>query len=112
MTRRSTTNARRLLQGMQWRRLLSLAAALVLLAASSARPLAAGGAVIGFTLQQRLAAAAATDALQVIVTFEGRGAPTASQLAALAGLGVAGIHLRSFPIAGVVATPAQIERIA
>ena len=98
----------------QWRnRLFSLAGvAFALLATSGASPSAAPGAIIGLTLQQRLAEATTSTALQVIVTFEGRGAPTAQQIASLASVGVSGIHLQSFPIAGVVATPAQIQQIA
>ena len=86
--------------------------------ASVASPLASAtgatrsGAIIGPSLQRRLAVAAPTDALRVIVTFQGKGAPSAAQLAALAGTGVSGVHLRTFPIAGVAATPAQVRQIA
>lgn len=94
-------------------RLLPLAAAVMLLTTTGGgQTISTGGTVIGASLQQRLAQAAPTDRLQVIVTFHGSGAPTPQQSAALASVGVSGVHLRSFPIAGVVATPAQIERIA
>ncbi|HVL66147.1 MAG TPA: S8 family serine peptidase [Vicinamibacterales bacterium] len=106
--RSTTTDAR------GWRStLLPLAAIFLALAITgTGQTISAGGAVIGETLQARLTDAAPTDTLQVIVTFRGTGAPTAQQLEALASLGVSGVHLRSFPIAGVVATPGQIDRIA
>lgn len=51
--------------------------------------------------------------LQVIVTFKGDGAPTTSQLALLDTLGIeTGISMKSLPIAGVIATKAQIEKLA
>lgn len=47
--------------------------------------------------------------LQIIVTFNGNGAATPAQLNILKGLGIAnGISLRSFPMAGVLATPLQV----
>jgi serine protease AprX len=67
---------------------------------------------IGPSLEQRLATPTATELLRVIVTFQGRGAPTATQLEALRAAGVSGTHMRSFPIAGVTATPEQVRRIA
>jgi serine protease AprX len=111
-----------------WRRwrvaLLSGAAALVAGAAAAqlsapvppatatAAPLAAAGGRIGPSLQRRLAAAAPAEALRVIVSFHGKGAPTTAQLDVLRATGVSGVHLRTFPIAGVVATPAQVRHIA
>jgi len=115
MTHRTTTNARHFQpRAHGWRtRLLAICAAVTLLAAAGAGPMsAAAGARIGPGLQERLAKAAPGDALQVIVTFRGTGAPTSQQIASLAGLGLSGLHLRSFPIVGVVATPAQIQQIA
>jgi hypothetical protein len=61
-------------------------------------------ALIGPTLDQRLATAQATDELSVIVTFRGKGAPTGEQLGSLKALGLSGLHLRTFPMAGVTAT--------
>jgi serine protease AprX len=50
---------------------------------------------------------------QVIVTFTGDGAPQASQLLALQQLGITrGITMRALPIAGVVATAAQVDALA
>ena len=51
--------------------------------------------------------------LEVIVTFKGDGAPTSSQLSLLKTLGIeTGISMKSLPIAGVIATKAQIEKLA
>jgi serine protease AprX len=71
----------------------------------------ASQALVGPSLQRALETAQGADQLSVVVTFLGKGAPSAEQLAALESLGLAGRHLRSFPIAGVTATPAQIARI-
>jgi len=69
-------------------------------------------ALIGPSLARQLAVAQSTDELSVIVTFHGKGAPSAEQLGSLEGLGLSGHHLRSFPMAGVTATPGQIAAIA
>ena len=74
-------------------------------------PAAAPTAVIGPSLQERLAVAQPSDVLQVIVTFHGKNAPTDAQLGALRRLGLVGTHLRAFPIAGVLATPVQILQL-
>ena len=106
------------LQGrpMHARRQWALAAALLAIAAAAPAQLpglveSPAAARIGPSLEQRLSAPT-TEPLRVIVTFEGRGAPTATQLEALRAAGVSGTHLRSFPIAGVTATPEQVRRIA
>lgn len=109
------------LQGARVRALaLAVAAALVsgLGVAQLAAPvvdgaaaISAGGARLGPSLQQRLTAGG-IDALRVIVTFRGTGAPSRAQLEALGALGLSGTHLRTFPIAGVTATPEQVRRIA
>lgn len=50
---------------------------------------------------------------QVIVTFNGSGAPQASQLLALQQLGITrGITMQALPIAGVLATAAQVNALA
>ena len=50
---------------------------------------------------------------QVIVTFNGSGAPLASELLALQQLGITrGITMQALPIAGVVATAAQVDALA
>ncbi|MCM3663535.1 S8 family serine peptidase [Mesobacillus subterraneus] len=51
--------------------------------------------------------------LEVIVTFKGDGAPNAAQLSLLKTLGIeTGISMKSLPIAGVIATKSQIEKLA
>lgn len=48
--------------------------------------------------------------LEVIVSFHGSGAPTASQIKILRDVGITnGIAFQSFPIAGVLATPLQVN---
>jgi serine protease AprX len=71
-----------------------------------------GRAEVGASLQQRLAVAAPTSVFEVIVTFRGDGPLDATQLARLRTLGVGGVYLQRLPMAGVLATPAQIEAIA
>lgn len=83
--------------------------AIVALMAAFAGP--AGAATIGASLQDSLATLKSTDTVEVIVSFHGDGAPTATQIEALENLGLAGIHLRALPMAGVVATPAQVEQL-
>lgn len=51
--------------------------------------------------------------LQVIVTFEGKGAPTSEQLSLLKGLGIStGVTMKALPIAGVLATKEQVNKLA
>ncbi|WP_079506763.1 S8 family serine peptidase [Mesobacillus jeotgali] len=51
--------------------------------------------------------------LEVIVTFKGDSAPTGSQLSLLKTLGIeTGVSMKSLPIAGVIATKVQIEKLA
>lgn len=53
-----------------------------------------------------------TSSLQVIVTFQGDGAPTENQLELLKNIGIeTGITMKSLPIAGVIATKDQIEKL-
>ncbi|WP_066051975.1 S8 family serine peptidase [Robertmurraya korlensis] len=55
----------------------------------------------------------ATGKLQVIVTFDGNGAPTDTQLNLLKGLGITtGVSMKSLPIVGVLATKEQIQQLA
>ena len=83
-----------------------------LLALVLALPVSAQSARIGGSLQNAIAAAAPGDALEVIVTFDGQGAPSAQNVAALQALGLPGLMMEALPIAGVVATPAQIDALA
>jgi len=64
-------------------------------------------------LVQKLAAAAAGDELQVVISYEQSGPVTAGQLAALDALGIdKGVTMRTLPIAGALATPAEIRALA
>jgi serine protease AprX len=55
----------------------------------------------------------AVEPLQVIVTFEGQGAPTGDDLNLLKSLGIStGISMKALPIAGIVATKEQINKLA
>ncbi|MEH7113613.1 S8 family serine peptidase [Neobacillus niacini] len=51
--------------------------------------------------------------IQVIVTFDGQGAPTNDHLNLLKGLGIStGVSMKSLPIAGILATKEQINKLA
>lgn len=64
-------------------------------------------------LVSRLNAAAATDELQVVVSYKQSGPVTPAQVSALRALGIdKGVTMRSLPIAGAVATPAEIRALA
>lgn len=71
-----------------------------------------GAATMGSSLEDRLESLSSNGTVEVIVSFHGEGAPTGVQLEALENLGLGGLHLRALPIAGVVATPAQVEQLA
>ena len=73
---------------------------------------AADAARLDPRLAAKLATAGAADPIEVIVTFPGEGAPSDADLAKLDALGLAGASLRTLPMAGVVATPAQIRALA
>lgn len=77
-----------------------------------ALPFAASAAIIGDSLQRELAGLGPTEVAEVIVSFEDEGPLTLAQLGALEGLGLTGIHFQALPIAGVLATPAQVEALA
>src|SRR5688500_7830712 len=62
----------------------------------------------------QLAAAMGTavEPLEVVVTFQGTGAPTSADVQALRAAGITtGFTYHTLPIAGVLATPAQIEAL-
>jgi serine protease AprX len=64
-------------------------------------------------LSQRILSAAATDKLQIVVSYEQSGPLRPEQIATLRGLGIdTGVTMRSLPIAGALATPAQIRALA
>ncbi|OGX83840.1 S8 family serine peptidase [Hymenobacter glacialis] len=76
--------------------------------------LSAGTSFGQATVDPELRTALATSPMiQVIVTFNGSGAPQASQLALLQELGITkGITFKALPVAGVMATAAQIDALA
>ena len=64
-------------------------------------------------LLSRMAAARATDELQVVISYEQSVPVTAGQVAALNALGITrGVTMRTLPIAGALATPAEIRALA
>jgi serine protease AprX len=82
-------------------------------AASLASSAALADAQLGHSLTQRLASALPGDELEVVVTFERSGAVGAGELAALRALGLdTGVTMRSLPIVGALATPAEIAALA
>ncbi|HET7522310.1 MAG TPA: S8 family serine peptidase [Bacillales bacterium] len=69
------------------------------------------GADIGPLLKTALETA--SEPLEVVVTFEGEGAPTDENMQLLKEIGItAGVTMRSLPIAGVLATPREIQALA
>ena len=86
------------------------------LAAIAAGMLASGLAVaetrIDPALAQRLLEALPGDQLQVVITYGQSGPVTSAQRRTLQGLGITrGITLRALPIAGALATPAEIRAL-
>ena len=84
------------------------------LSAISVGLLASGVALADAHLDPQLVSlmqkAGAADELQVVVSYEQSGPVTAAQTAALQQLGITkGITMRTLPIAGALATPAEIR---
>ena len=68
---------------------------------------------ISADLAKKLGTALATDQLTVVVSYDHSGPINATELSAMKSLGITkGITMRSLPIAGVVATPAEIRALA
>lgn len=68
---------------------------------------------IGQELQDRLTQVLPTEKLEVIVTFDQVQAPSSYQIDALRALGIQqGIAFQSLPIAGALATPAQVAALS
>jgi serine protease AprX len=64
-------------------------------------------------LVSRLATASPGDELQIVISFEQSAPPSAIQVAALQTLGIdKGVTMRALPIAGALATPAEIQALA
>ncbi|MGA9225552.1 MAG: S8 family serine peptidase, partial [Mesobacillus sp.] len=75
----------------------------------------AGAATTGTAVVDPLVdkALSTASSLEVIVTFKGDGAPSSTQLSLLKTLGIeTGLSMKSLPIAGVIATKEQIEKLA
>ncbi|HMB92047.1 MAG TPA: S8 family serine peptidase, partial [Rhodothermales bacterium] len=88
-----------------------VAAFLLLTLLFSSRLVAQHG-VLGPSLTEALNAAAPLDQLEVIVSFDQEGPLTLAQRLSLQRLGFNGVYFHSLPMAGVVATPAQINALA
>lgn len=85
----------------------------VLTLAIAASGAAFADARIGDTLQDTLAVARATDRLEIVVVYDQTGPVQAGQLDVLRSLGITrGITMRRLPMAGALATPAQIRALA
>lgn len=72
----------------------------------------AQGVAFGPGVQAELSRLAPEERLTVIVSFHADGTLSPASIAALESVGVDGIYFRSLPIAGVLATAAQVEAIA
>ncbi|TBR11426.1 MAG: peptidase S8 [Lysobacter sp.] len=83
----------------------------LLAAAIIATPFIAEARRLDTHLEALLPTLAATDTVQVIVSFQGNEAPTAEQRQRLAALGLKGLTMRDLPIAGALATPAQVRSL-
>ncbi|MFC0678929.1 S8 family serine peptidase [Lysobacter korlensis] len=83
----------------------------LLAAAIFTTPMLAEARRLDRNLELLLPSLAATETVEVIVSFNGDGPLTAEQQQRLASLGLKGVTMRSLPIAGVVATPAQVNAL-
>jgi len=83
----------------------------LLAAAILSTPLLAEARRLDRQLESVLPAVKAGETVEVIVSFRGKGPVTATQLQALSLLGLKGVSMRALPIAGVRATPAQIQAL-
>jgi serine protease AprX len=89
--------------------LLALVGALVL-GAPAAGTTAADGAAVDSRLTAALASA--TGPVEVVVTFAGEGTPTAADVTALRAAGITtGVTFQALPMAGVLATAAQVDAL-
>lgn len=71
----------------------------------------AAGVAVDRDLLRLLEAANPEDQLEVVVSFPGQSGVQPEQLALLEELGLAALYMRHLPIAGVLATPAQIHAL-
>lgn len=79
------------------------------MASAMVLPVSALALTVGDSLDDKLGQVSVDDTLEVIVSFEGEGPIERDELAALESLGLRGISFQGLPIAGVVATPDQID---
>ena len=83
----------------------------LLAAAILTTPLLAEARQLDRHLEALLPTLAANDSVEVIVSFDGNGPITTAQRQRLDVLGLKGVSMRALPIAGTVATPAQIRSL-
>ncbi|WP_147653754.1 S8 family serine peptidase [Vulcaniibacterium gelatinicum] len=83
----------------------------LLAAAILATPLLADARRLDLQLERMLPTLAADEPVEVIVSFHGNGPISAEQRRRLDALGLAALTMRSLPIAGARATPAQIRAL-
>lgn len=83
----------------------------VLATAILASPMIAEARRLDLALESMLPTLSATQPVEVIVSFHGKGPLSATQKAKLASLGLTGRTMSSLPIAGVLATPTQIRAL-
>ena len=75
--------------------------------------MALAGAQLDAALNRVLGTASALERLEVVVSYDQSGPVRSSQLQVLRSLGIGkGISMRNLPIAGALATPAQIRALA
>ena len=96
---------------------MSLARSMIRISALAAGLLASGMALADAHLDPQLvakmAAAGATENLQVVITYKQSVPVSAAQLGVLKSLGIEqGLTMRTLPIAGALATPAEIRALA
>ncbi|HZH42870.1 MAG TPA: S8 family serine peptidase [Lysobacter sp.] len=89
----------------------SLVHASVLATAILATPFLAEARRLDQRLESMLPTLSASQPVEVIVTFHGKGPLSAEQRQRLAALGLSGRTMDSLPIAGVLATPSQIQSL-
>ncbi|MGH8078605.1 MAG: S8 family serine peptidase, partial [Lysobacter sp.] len=83
----------------------------LLAAAILATPLLAEARRLDRHLELMVPTLANGETVEVVISFHGTGALTAAQLQRLSALGLKGLSMRSLPIAGALATPAQVQSL-
>lgn len=83
----------------------------LLAAAILATPFLAEARRLDPNLELMLPSLASGEKIEVIVSFDGDAPLTAGQRQRLAALGLTGVTMRSLPMAGVLATPAQVDAL-